>query len=70
MEVLHLLRRTALEANGPAVCESRGLTVDWFTDTKRYAVVPVEQTGLPGAVDVSDGLSHPENPKHRVIEFF
>ena len=62
MEVPHLLRRTALEANRPAICESGGLTVDWFTYTKRYTVVPVEQTGLPRAVGVSNGLSHPQYP--------
>jgi hypothetical protein len=70
MKLLHLLRRTTLEANRPAICGGGWFAVNWFANTKRLTVVAVEQSGLASAVDVLSGLAYPEYSEHCVIEAF
>src|SRR5450830_1503000 len=52
MELLELLGRTALEAQGEAIGRRGRLAVDGLTETEGAAVVPVEQAGLAGGVHI------------------
>ena len=62
VELPHLLRRTALEADGPAVRGSGRLAVDRFADTEGSTVVPVEQTGRPVPLMFCTGAPTPSTP--------
>jgi hypothetical protein len=68
MELLHLLWRSALESDRASIGEGCGLTVDWFADAKRPAIVPIEQARLPRVVLISQRFSCPEYAEQGVIE--
>ena len=68
MELLHLFWRNALEPDRAAIGERCGLTVDWFTDTERPTIVPVEQARLPSIVLISKRFSRPKYAEQGVIE--
>ena len=49
VELNHLFRRFALEANGAAVGKGRLFAVDGLADPKGVAVVSLEKPGMPGS---------------------
>ena len=68
MELPHLLRRRALEADGAAVGKGRRLIVDRLTDGKAVALVPVEEADVPGGGRVGHSRGRPERGEHGVVK--
>jgi len=68
MELANLLRRIALEANGSAVGERGGLTIDGFAHTESSTVVSIEEAGVAGASAVSMRFSDPQYSENGIVK--
>src|SRR5512133_2292649 len=68
VELAHLFRRVALEANRGAIAKSRRLAIDRLTDAKRGPVVTIEKSRLPSVVLVPHRLPGSEDTEQGVVE--